>query len=225
MTVQGSFFSEEKLYDPLPEPCQSCGHSVGVVAWRDKRITGLRCQKCGFVLDPSLVLLHPLQKDCSCGASSASAVGFVIPKANNNALHCIACGVWNWNVSDADLGVAPKQYHRPRIAEWLRMELMQEAQCQCLVCGSDEEQRDVGHCISVDEGHRLDLSDDLLFNRWNLAIMCKRCNKGFGSRSVWPRLYVDRLKPTEYDKPVPDPTFTKILQLLRKINASRRDAA
>lgn len=219
-----SFFDNEKTFDPLPNPCPSCGHGVGVVAFRDRRITGLRCQKCSFALDHSLVLLHPLREDCMCGIAAASGSGFIIPRANNNALHCIACGAWNWNVSNADLGVAPERQARPPIHEWLRMELMQEAQCRCLVCGNDEDPRDVGHCIAVDEGRRFGVSDDLLFDRWNLAIMCKRCNKGFDTRSVWPRLYVDRLKPNEYDKPTPDPTFTKILQLLRKINASRGSA-
>lgn len=220
-----SFFAEEKLYDPLPSSCGACGHAVGVVSFRDDAIVSLKCQKCHFALDHSIVRIHPLRKDCgTCGATAAARFGFVVPRANNNALHCIACGTWNWNVSNTDLGVAVVT-QRPKIAEWLRLQVFEDAGYVCLLHRGDEERLEVGHCLSVADAAALRVPDEITYDWWNLCAMCWRCNQALGGRSVKPTLYISRLKPGEFDKVDRHPTFTKVLIALGKALALRKEAA
>lgn len=220
-----SFLAEEKLFDPLPSPCPACGHGVGVVSVRDKAVGGLRCQKCNFELDRVLVRVHPLRKDCPCGATAAAGFGFVIPKANNNALHCLTCGTWNWNVSNADLGAAPAAPQRPKISEGLRLQVFEDAGHICQIHRGDEERLEVGHCLSVADARVLGVPDDVTYDWWNLCAMCWRCNQALGGRSVRPSLYIGRLKPGEIDKVARHPTFTKVLVALGKALALRQEAA
>ena len=225
MTGSLSFFADEKAYDPLPSPCPSCGHSIGLVGFRDGAVVALTCQKCRIALDPAIVRVHPLCKPCRCGATEASGFGFVVPRANNNALHCLACGTWNWNVSNADLGIAPEvPGARPRISEGLRMRVFEDAGHVCLYHGGAGDLH-VGHALSVSEGRQLGLGDDVLFDWWNLFAICERCNLALNSRSVKPSTYITLIKPGEFDKPARAPMFTKVLVALGKALALRKEAA
>ena len=225
MTGTLSFFADEKAYDPLPSPCPSCGHSIGLVGFRDRAVVALTCQKCRADLDPAIVRVYPLCKPCRCGANEATGMGFVIPRANNNALHCLACGTWNWNVSNADLGVTPDvPGARPRISEGLRLRVFEDAGYVCQIHGGIDD-LDVGHCLSVADSKILGTPDDIVYDWWNLCAMCKRCNQALGGRSVKPSLYIWRLKPGEFDKSARDPMFTKVLVALGKALALRKEAA
>jgi 5-methylcytosine-specific restriction endonuclease McrA len=219
-----SFFAEEKTYDPLPDPCAACGHGVGVVSFRDKAIVSLRCQKCGAALDRSIVRARPLRFDCRCGVSAASGCGFITPNKQHNDLRCIACGAHNTFVSNSDLGGALPAYQRPKISEGMRLQLFEEADHLCLYHGGPGD-LEAGHCLSVADGRALGMSDDVLFDWWNLCAMCSRCNQALGGRSVKPSTYITLLKPGEFDKPVRDPTFTKILVALGKARGMRQEAA
>lgn len=219
-----SFFPDEKTFDPLPSPCPACGHGVGVVSFRDGAIVSLRCQKCSVDLDRTIVRIHPLRKDCQCGATAASGFGFVIPKTNNNALHCIVCGTWNWNVSNADLGVAPAVLQRPK-TDHMRIQLLEEAGFVCQLHRGDDEPLEVAHCLSVADARALGVPDDVTYDWWNLCIMCRRDNALLSGRSVLPSVYISKLKPGEFDKPGRHPTFTKVLVALGKALALRKEAA
>ncbi len=220
-----SFFDSEKMFDPLPSPCTACGHSVGVVSYRDKTIVGLRCQRCGVDLDRGVVRTHPLHKDCgTCHEPAVSGVGFVVPRVNNNALHCINCGTWNWNVSNADLGLAPQVYQRPKISDSMKIRLCEEAEHVCLYHGGPGD-LEAGHALSVSDGRLLNVPEDVLFDWWNLFAICRRCNGALGARSVKPSTYITLIKPGEFDKALRDPTFTKVLVLLGKALALRKEAA
>lgn len=219
-----SFFAEEKTYDPLPSPCPACGHSIGVVSFRDKALVSLRCQKCSTALDCEIVRLHPLRADCRCGVTANGALGFIIPKAQHNALHCIACGSWNTFVSNDDLNGAPPVYQRSKISEGMRLQLLEEADHLCQIHGGPGD-LDVGHCLSVADSIILGVPEEVVYDWWNLCAMCKRCNQALGGRSVKPTTYINRLKAGEMDKSIRDPMFTKVLVALGKALAFRKEAA
>ena len=48
----------------------------------------------------------------------------------------------------------------------------------------------VGHLVSVDEGHAIGVTDDELNADENLYCVCEECNVGRSSRSVKPTMYL-----------------------------------
>lgn len=232
-----SFFAQEKQYDPLPAPCGSCGHVVGVVTFRDKALVGFKCQKCGADLDRSLVRTHPLRQDCRCGESETSGVGFIVPQRNNpdgQALHCINCGTWIRYVPKAELGAAPDRTRRPEIPEHLKYQIRLESGFKCQI-NHEVTELHMGHCLSVADNDALvarrvsiALTEEELYGYWNLYATCRRCNEGMSGRgeSVLPSLYI-QLKPGEFDKPRKDrnPAFTKVLLALGEALTLRKEAA
>ena len=58
----------------------------------------------------------------------------------------------------------------------------------CVLCHRSDVPLDLGHLISVHDGHTLGLSDAELANDENLAAMCAACNSGISSESLPPRL-------------------------------------
>ncbi|WP_136623008.1 HNH endonuclease [Mycobacterium pseudokansasii] len=58
----------------------------------------------------------------------------------------------------------------------------------CVMCHRSDVPREVGHLVSVHDGHVAGLSDADLTSDENLATMCAECNSGLSKRSLPPHL-------------------------------------
>lgn len=58
----------------------------------------------------------------------------------------------------------------------------------CIGCHRRDVRLDIGHLISVHDGHLVGLSDEDLTSDENLAVMCAECNSGLSSQCLPPRL-------------------------------------
>ncbi|ORW29203.1 hypothetical protein AWB91_24580 [Mycobacterium paraense] len=58
----------------------------------------------------------------------------------------------------------------------------------CIMCHRNDVPLQIGHLISVHDGHLVGLSDADLTSDDNLGVMCVECNSGLSKQSLPPRL-------------------------------------
>jgi hypothetical protein len=107
-------------------------------------------------------------------------------------IFCIPCTresteeVLVYNAPKAETG--EPQTHvktRPDIKPSQRSRILERDHHRCRECGGgpNDGVLHVGHLVSVDQGKRFGVPDDLLFSDSNLVTTCDACNLGRGSRS------------------------------------------
>jgi hypothetical protein len=74
-----------------------------------------------------------------------------------------------------------------------RMRIVTRANGRCETCGRRTEELQVGHVVSVDDGHANRLTDDEINSDENLCAMCPECNSGLGSETLPLKVFLNIL--------------------------------
>lgn len=110
-------------------------------------------------------------------------------------LTCGACGLHVKWVPKRDLGLAPDNKRtRPEISPSKRARILAAFNHICVSCKRDDRPLEIGHLISIADGHQYGLTDDELFDDFNLVPMCDACNAGQGDMTVGMWLIVKSLR-------------------------------
>jgi hypothetical protein len=128
--------------------------------------------------------------DCSCCGSTDES-------QRQNGPHweafCCQCGRHKRFLKKSDLGIAPRsvQSTHAAIKPKKRAGVLLRASGRCELCGAGPPViLNVGHLISVENGHQMDLTDEQINSDENLCCMCEECNLGLGSEPVPLRVAV-----------------------------------
>jgi 5-methylcytosine-specific restriction endonuclease McrA len=116
-------------------------------------------------------------------------IGIIATRNGQDTVRCEDCGGFCYNAPRSETGRETRSLRtRPTIKTSQRTRILVRDNSTCLLCHRGDVPLDVGHLISVHDGHALGLSDADLNSDENLAAMCSACNSGLSSRSLPPRL-------------------------------------
>lgn len=120
--------------------------------------------------------------------------GIVTTKNGQDTVRCAECDRFCYNAPRSETGRETRSLRtRPTIRPSQRTRILMRDNGACVLCHRSDVPLDVGHLISVHDGHKLSLSDTELASDDNLAAMCTPCNSGLSSESLPPRLLVAAL--------------------------------
>ena len=124
-----------------------------------------------------------------------SADGRLEPRNGQNCVFCAKCGAFLYNAPRTETGEKQRSISTTHegITPSKRARVIERATSRCEFCGATGNLH-VGHILSVEDGHRMGLSDLEINADENLACFCEQCNLGMGKISLSPRLYVALLK-------------------------------
>lgn len=134
----------------------------------------------------------PLRKQCLCG----STTGTIETRNGQDCVLCVSCGKWHFNAPKTDTGrtVRSIQTTHQAIKPKQRSRIIERANRRCERCGKSIDQSStglhVGHILSVEEGHKQGLSDDVINSDENLISECDECNLGHGGGVLPVRLLI-----------------------------------
>jgi hypothetical protein len=108
-----------------------------------------------------------------------------------DVIRCTRCSRLCYNAPKAETGKPQKTVKdRPR-NEGQRERILARDGARCQLCGRDPKMHQVvlhiAHCVSVDEGRKVGLSDEILFADYNLFAACEECNLAMKNVSVEPK--------------------------------------
>ena len=133
-----------------------------------------------------------LRTICRCG----SQTGTIETKSGQDCVYCDECGTWQYNAPKTETGreVRSVSTTHEAIKPKQRSRIIDRANIRCERCGkpaaASQTGLHVGHVISVVDGHKHGLSDDVINSDDNLIAECDECNLGHGSGSLPMRFYV-----------------------------------
>ena len=135
---------------------------------------------CSFKLD--------LRVPCVCG----SWEGFAVEKSGQDVVRCRECSRFQYNAPRTETGKRQRSVSTTHAAikPKQRARILNRDARRCVMCGQSAEHAvvNVGHIVSVEEGHLQELPDELINADENLVTMCEECNLGQGNRTVSLRL-------------------------------------
>lgn len=116
--------------------------------------------------------------------------GIIVTKNRQDTVWCAECEQYaGYNAPRSETGRARRSLRtRPTIRPSQRTRILLRDNAACVLCHRSDADLEVGHLISVHDGHTLGLSDAELSSDDNLAAMCAACNSGLSSESLPPRL-------------------------------------
>jgi 5-methylcytosine-specific restriction endonuclease McrA len=116
--------------------------------------------------------------------------GIIVTKNGQDTVRCAECDQYaGYNAPRSETGRARRSLRtRPTIRPSQRARILVRDNGTCVLCHRSDVALDVGHLISVHDGHTSGLSDAELASDDNLAAMCAACNSGLSSESLPPRL-------------------------------------
>jgi 5-methylcytosine-specific restriction endonuclease McrA len=121
--------------------------------------------------------------------------GTIATKGGQDVVRCADCDRFCYNAPRTETGREPRSLRtRPTIRPRQRARILLRDNSTCVLCHRHGVPLDVGHMISVDDGHALGLSDAELGSDENLAAMCASCNSGLGSETLPLRIVVAVLR-------------------------------
>ena len=118
--------------------------------------------------------------------------GVVTETNGQDVVRCADCNAYCYNAPRTETGrrrrsvatthaaIKPKQ----------RSRIIDRANGSCERCHRSHVALHVGHVVSVADGHKAGLSDDVINSDENLIAECEECNLGAGSRVMPLRVYV-----------------------------------
>ena len=126
-----------------------------------------------------------MRSPCRCGCLD----GIITTKHGQDTVWCAECDRFCYNAPRSETGRDARSLRtRPTIRPSQRTRILMRDNGACVLCHRSDVALDVGHLISVHDGHRLGVSDADLASDDNLAAMCAACNSGLCSESWPPRL-------------------------------------
>ena len=128
---------------------------------------------------------YPMRAPCvKCG----SEIGYLTPNGMQDTVRCLKCDRYAYHAPRTETGRAVRTVKTTHedINPKLRAFVIERAGTRCETCNKTgpDAYLEVGHIISVIDGHRLHLTDEQINNVENLIAQCKECNLGFGSRTL-----------------------------------------
>lgn len=127
-------------------------------------------------------MTYTMRKPCAyCGSTN----GTVATKSGQDCIIC-ACGKWQYNAPKTETGRAVRTVSTTHelIKPKQRYRILERANRSCELCRKINCVLHVGHAVSVEDGHEIGLSDDLINSDENLLALCDECNLGQGSLSL-----------------------------------------
>lgn len=137
---------------------------------------------------------YVLTQSCpKCGAP-AGTVGTAEPSGPQLVARC-RCGKYIKCVPKTESGLRPRslQTTHQAIKPKQRMRIVNRANGRCETCGRRTDELQVGHVVSVEDGHANNLSDEEINSDENLCAMCPECNSGLGSETLPLKVFLNIL--------------------------------
>ena len=107
--------------------------------------------------------------------------GTIKTQSGQDRVFCADCGRHAYNAPRSETGRPQRTLRtRPQIKPSKRMRVLERDNHTCVSCHRADVDLDIGHLLSVEDGHRLGFSNDELNDEENLAAMCAACNSGQG---------------------------------------------
>lgn len=116
--------------------------------------------------------------------------GRVETRNGQSCVYCAnpGCGRWVYNAPRTETGERQRSVStvHEAIKTRTRAQVLLRAGSRCELCGVgiDATVMHVGHLISVEDGLKEGLTDQVLNHQENLAAMCQECNLGIGKDST-----------------------------------------
>lgn len=120
----------------------------------------------------------------------AGPYGRVEKRNGQSCVFCATpgCGRFAYNAPRTETGERQRSVTTVRdgVKPKTRARVLLRANSRCEICGGDARSTilHVGHLISIEEGTKEGLTEDILNHQENLAAMCEECNLGLGDQSV-----------------------------------------
>lgn len=129
---------------------------------------------------------HPLRSPCSrCGHEHGS----ITERSGQDVVRCAGCDTYQYCAPRQETGRAVRSVStRPDIKPSRRLRILERDGNTCVSCHRADRPLQLGHLISVADGIKFEIPDDLIWHDWNLAPFCDECNLGQGAASVSVRL-------------------------------------
>lgn len=146
-----------------------------------------QAERAGSAEKPTFIM----RSVCECG----SVEGTITETGAQDVVRCTICNRFQYNAPRTETGKAVRSMKTTHeaISTKRRAEILSRATWHCELCGrrpSNGSELNVGHMLSVADGHGLGLSDADINCDENLASMCSECNAGLGRQTVPARLLV-----------------------------------
>ena len=128
-----------------------------------------------------------LRKPCSCGSTGGRSV----ERNGQDVVYCVLCDAYQYCRPKHESGRAPRTVSGTHdgIRPKLRARILERATGRCELCGGGPPSViNVGHLLSVKDGHAAGMPDEEINDPENLAALCEECNLGLGEESVSLRL-------------------------------------
>lgn len=132
---------------------------------------------------------YQLRNACRCCGSQA---GYIDHKSGQDCVYCAGCFRFQYNAPKTETGRATRSVSTTHkaIKPSQRRRILERAHQTCEICHRRGVTLHVGHILSVDDGHKHSLTDDVINSDENLIAECEECNLGGSSRSMPLRLLV-----------------------------------
>lgn len=148
-------------------------------------------------------ILLPTRKECPSGACTCGCIhGAIEEKSGQDVVRCDDCGKWLFNAPRTLTGRKRRTLSTTHelIGAKARWRVIERANGLCEVCGSCVNLQ-VGHVVSVADGHAAGLDDVSINSDENLICQCAECNSGAGKRTIPLYMYVRILQARVASKP------------------------
>ncbi len=126
-----------------------------------------------------------------CGSTTGNIQTKPPVPGGQDCVYC-DCGAFQYNAPKTETGRKQRsvQTTHEAIKPNQRARIILRANGRCELCGvgADVARLDVGHLLSVDDGHKQGYPDELINSDENLAAMCDQCNLGLGKQTLPLRL-------------------------------------
>ncbi len=128
-------------------------------------------------------MTHNLRKPCVCG----SELGTIETRSGQDCVYCLACKKWQYNAPKVETGRKTRSVStvHEAISPKMRSKIIDRANGRCERCGKPANRCQtglhVGHVVSVGDGLKVGLTEDILNSPENLIAECDECNLGHDS--------------------------------------------
>ncbi len=126
-----------------------------------------------------------MRKPCACG----NEIGYIQTAGGQDCVRCTACNKFQYNAPRIETGRAPRttQTIHSTVKPATRYLVIEREKGRCECCGKrpdDKEGLHMAHLLSVADGLKQGLKEDILNSEENLAAFCAECNLGGGAATI-----------------------------------------
>lgn len=131
-----------------------------------------------------------------CKYACGSQQGRIETRGGQDCVYCCGCGRHQYNAPKTETGRAVRSLSTTHAAirPKLRTAVLERANSCCEICHRGDRPLQVGHVVSVADGHDIGLPDSIINSMENLIAECDECNSGAGAGTKPLRMYLAILK-------------------------------